>query len=89
MPARTTHHLLGNFLIDVDGGEADGTCLLQAYHADAFPERGLSYEVLGRYAFHATRSGARWRLDAIAEDTVIERGSQAVFSPPPAASTGA
>lgn len=61
----TTHHLLANHCVDVDGDEATCTayCLIQHYYPE--PSGGCTWTLGGHYEFGLRRTEEGWRIGLV------------------------
>jgi hypothetical protein len=57
------HHQVGNFLVEVDGDEAETCCYGIASHYLPNPSGRDTRSFVGSYDFHLCRIEARWRID--------------------------
>jgi hypothetical protein len=80
-----TQHLLGNYLVDVDGNEATTSCKIRAFHIGAGGDRGRSYEVFGEYHDRLVRVDGTWRIRHRRMAVTIELGTRDILLPAPGA----
>lgn len=61
-PLDATQHLFTNFLIDVDGDDAQLTCYIIAQHVRKGTPGGDFYLAGGRYELKLKRDGGAWKM---------------------------
>lgn len=57
-----SQHLLGNHIIDIDGGTASSTCKGRVMHIGRGDRAVSTYECFGVYRDRLSRSAAGWRI---------------------------
>lgn len=57
-----TQHLLANHRVELDGDSARCVCQVRAFHAEAGPPTGATYELLGEYRDRLVRTPVGWRI---------------------------
>jgi hypothetical protein len=82
-----TQHLLGNYVVDVDGDRASTTCKVRALHLGA-GDSTRTYEVLGEYHDRLDRLSQGWRISHRRMAVAIELGARDILRPAPETSTG-
>jgi SnoaL-like domain len=60
----STHHQIGNILVNVEGDEAGAFCYATATHYFPNPSGQNVHTLVGTYDFHLSRNGGRWSIDA-------------------------
>jgi 3-phenylpropionate/cinnamic acid dioxygenase small subunit len=80
-----TQHLLGNYVVDVDGDEARASCKIRAFHVGAGNDHDRSYEVFGEYHDRLVRAGGVWRISRRRMAVTIELGTHDILLPAPEA----
>ena len=78
-----TQHLLGNFLITLEGHRAKSRCYVRAAHAGLGEEAELYYEVWAEYQDVLVRKPAGWRILQRSMVVHKEVGSRDVLKPAP------
>ncbi len=58
------HHLVGNYLVTLDGITAKVFCYSNAIHYKEAAEYGKTRESVGSYELHLTQMEKGWRIDA-------------------------
>jgi 3-phenylpropionate/cinnamic acid dioxygenase small subunit len=61
-PLSRTQHLVGTFVVDVQGEEASSSCYLHAQHVREGVPGGEKYVIAGRYVDRFARSEDGWRI---------------------------
>ena len=61
-PLSRTQHLVGTFVVDVQGDEATSSCHLHAQHVRTGVPGGEKYVIAGRYADRFARTQDGWRI---------------------------
>jgi len=61
-PLSRTQHLVGTFVVDVQGDEATSSCHLHAQHVRSGVPGGERYVIAGRYADRFARTQDGWRI---------------------------
>ena len=61
-PLSRTQHLVGTFVVDVQGDEATSSCHLHAQHVRTSVPGGEKYVIAGRYADRFARTQDGWRI---------------------------
>ena len=62
---QAVHHQTGNYLIDINGDEANAFCYGMASHYLPHPTGRNTRTFVGCYDFHLVRSGSTWKFDSI------------------------
>jgi hypothetical protein len=83
-----TQHLLGNYVVDVDGSEATTSCKIRAFHIGAGRDDNRSYEVFGEYHDRLVRVNGTWRIRHRRMVVTIELGTHDILVPAPGTQTG-
>ena len=80
-----THHMLSNYVVDIDPGGAATTtsCYLRAYHAGAGERAHLFEESLGRFDLKTVRLGSGWKIRRMDETIMIMLGTPEAFGMTP------
>jgi 3-phenylpropionate/cinnamic acid dioxygenase small subunit len=80
-----THHMLSNYVVDIDPGgtKATASCYLRAYHAGAGERAHLFEESLGRFDLKTVRLGSGWKIRRMDENIMIMLGTPEVFGTTP------
>jgi 3-phenylpropionate/cinnamic acid dioxygenase small subunit len=78
-----TQHLLGNFLIALEGDRARSRCYVRAAHAGLGEEINLNYEVWAEYQDVLIRKPDGWRIQQRSMVVHKEVGSRNVLKPAP------
>ena len=60
----SSHHQIGNLLVNVEGDEAAAFCYATATHYFPNPSGQNTHTFVGTYDFHLTRTDGRWCIDA-------------------------
>ena len=76
-----THHMLGNYIVDVDGDHAEASCYVRGYHAGNAKHAGKFEETLGRLSAKLERTPGGWRFAAFYEYIDLMLGTTEVFNP--------
>jgi hypothetical protein len=71
----STHHQIGNMLVNVDGDEAGAFCYGTATHFFPNPTGENIHTFVGTYDFHLSNEGARWVIDAFRFNLKYEDGN--------------
>lgn len=58
------HHLVGNYLVELDGISAKVFCYANTVHYKEAAEYGKTRESAGSYDLHLTKMERGWRIDA-------------------------
>jgi len=74
-----SQHLIGNFVIEVDGNRARSTCYLQAQHYLLDTEGGDTYTVGGTYEDDLIRTDEGWKIKYRRLHTTWKQGNEALF----------
>lgn len=80
-----THHMLSNYVVDIDpgGSAATASCYLRAYHAGAGERAHLFEESLGRFDLKTVRLGSGWKIRRMDETIMIMLGTPEAFGTTP------
>ena len=76
-----THHVLSNYIVDVDGDRASARCYVSGYHAGAREHADKAQETLGRLSAKLVRTPQGWRFAEFLEEMTHSLGSPEVFNP--------
>jgi SnoaL-like protein len=76
-----TQHLLGNHRVSVDTDTARSLTYGRVHHVGTGPMDGSSYECMGEYDDHWTRTGEGWRISRRWFEIRISIGDFAVLRP--------
>ncbi len=79
-PLDTSHHMVSNHVVTVDGDTATSRCYLQAQHTRRGVDGGDNWLLGGRYLDSLARTDAGWRITHRNLITVWTEGNLAVFS---------
>jgi 3-phenylpropionate/cinnamic acid dioxygenase small subunit len=79
-PLTASQHLLGNILIELDGGHARATSYVQAQHVRTGLPGGDKYIVAGIYRDELSRTPDGWRIARRELDQLWTDGNPAVLS---------
>jgi hypothetical protein len=61
---QSIHHQAGNFLVTLNGDEADAFCYATAYHYRPDPSGRNTRTFVGSYEFHLIRTFEQWKIDS-------------------------
>lgn len=76
-----TQHLLGNILIDVDGGQATSESYVSDMHLSKNRELDVSFRTLGNYSDAWVKADGVWRMSKRVKNNRAAIGSMEVFEP--------
>ena len=76
-----THHMLGNYIVSVDGDRAEGSCYVRGHHAGAREHAGKWQETLGKLSAKLVRTPEGWRFAAFFEEITVSLGTSEIFNP--------
>jgi ketosteroid isomerase-like protein len=76
-----THHMLGNYVVSVDGDRADASCYVRGYHMGRGPHADKFEETLGRLAAKLVRTPEGWRIAQFFEHIDLMLGTTEIFNP--------
>jgi 3-phenylpropionate/cinnamic acid dioxygenase small subunit len=81
-PCGPSQHLLGNYVIEIEGDMAECVTRARVIHVGAGTNASLTpYESIGTYRDQAMRTPQGWRLARREFDIQIETGDRRVFLP--------
>lgn len=76
-----THHLTGNYLIDVEADNATACFAATATHLRAGGHDDPLWTLGARYHAELHRAGGRWLITALTMTAIWDQGNQAVLGP--------
>lgn len=76
-----THHILSNYIVDVDGDRATASCYVRGYHAGAREHAEKFEETLGRFSAKLLRTTEGWRFTSFVEHITLMLGTTEIFNP--------
>ena len=76
-----THHLTGNYLIDVEADHATARFAATATHRRAGGHGDPLWTLGARYHAELHRTGGRWLITALTMTAIWDQGNQAILSP--------
>ncbi len=79
-PLTATQHLLGNIMVQVDGGTSRSMCYFQAQHVRAGTPGGETYIIAGSYADTLTRAVSGWKITERVQTYIWRDGNRAVVA---------
>jgi 3-phenylpropionate/cinnamic acid dioxygenase small subunit len=75
-----SQHLLGNFVVEIDGDRAESTCYVHAQHYLVSASGLNTFVVAGTYRDHLVRTGEAWRIEHRSLRPSWTDGNAAVFA---------
>jgi 3-phenylpropionate/cinnamic acid dioxygenase small subunit len=79
-PLAASQHLLGNFVVALDGNQATVTCYLHAQHVRPGTPGGDTYVVAGTYTDRHVRTPDGWRIAHRRLEVTWTQGNPAVLA---------
>ena len=70
-----THHLLGNYVVKIDGDKAEASCHVRGHHQGVGDRAHLFQETLGKFGARAERRNGVWRFVYFTETMLTMNGT--------------